>query len=111
VIVVAAPNLQRVQRHLKRDRIRALTGEAAHRLLAVPIFLLAATIALPIPFGNVAPAAALIVLSLALLARDGLAVVVALMMGALAFAWTGFLFFAGGAALDAVLERMTNLAR
>ena len=68
-----------------------------------PLLLLAAAIALPIPLGNYAPALALIAFSLGFMARDGAAVLVALLLGLAAVVWTGILFLTGAALLDRLL--------
>ena len=59
------------------------------------MFVLAVVIALPIPFGNTAPAVALLVFALGFIARDGAAIAAGLVLAAVAMAWTAFLVFAG----------------
>ena len=51
------------------------------------IVLLGFALILPVPFGNPPPGIALILLGLGLMARDGLAVLIALCLGLLALAW------------------------
>jgi hypothetical protein len=79
-----APMLLRVERRLKAGRWQSLSWSGTQRLMGVPVLLLAVAIALPIPFGNLLPALALIVLALALLQRDGLAMLGGLFLGLLA---------------------------
>ena len=56
---------------MRRDRLAVLAGKPVRMLLDIPIFLLAAAIALPIPCGNFLRAFALIVIAVALIERDG----------------------------------------
>lgn len=94
-IAAALPWFARAERSLRERRLPRLVGRRAQALLGLPILCLGLALVLPIPFGNVAPAVAVIVLALGLMARDGLAVLVALGLAALAIAWTGFLVVAG----------------
>lgn len=83
VIARAAPLLDRVERRL-RARHPALTHAAVMRPLGVVVLLMGVLIALPIPFGNTLPGLAVLVMALGLIARDGLAVLTGLGLGALA---------------------------
>lgn len=83
-----APVIARVERLLQPGRLPALAGSVAQRLLGIPVYLLAITIALPIPFGNFLPVIALVVIAAALLEADGLATVVGLGLSVMAFSAT-----------------------
>jgi len=83
----ALPLVERVERWLRPGRLRWLTGAAARPLVGASIGLLGLALIPPVPFGNPPPGIALILLGLGLLARDGLAVLVALCLGLLALAW------------------------
>ena len=94
----ALPWIGRAERVLKENRLAEFTGRHARIAFALPILLMAITIALPIPLGNFAPALALIVIALGFIARDGLAVLVGLIATALALLWTAaILIFGAGA--------------
>lgn len=66
-----------------RPRWSRLAGVHMLRPLSPLVFFMGLLIALPIPFGNVAPALALIAVSLGVLTRDGVAVGVGVIMAAL----------------------------
>ncbi len=100
VIARALPWLARAERWLEEERLSALAGQRARMVLAVPLFLLGVAITLPIPFGNVAPALALIAFALGFMGRDGAVTLLALALSVAALAWTGFLFVAGAALLE-----------
>lgn len=75
---------------LLRERLPQLTPashERAPRWLAAKVGLMALLIVLPIPFGNVLPALALMLAGLALAARDGLVLLISLLMAGLASAF------------------------
>lgn len=52
-------------------------------------------VALPVPTGNFLPVASLVTLSLGLIARDGVVVLLGVMLGAVAVAWFAILFWFG----------------
>jgi hypothetical protein len=103
VIARALPGLSYAERWLREGRLAPLAGRRAGIVLAIPLLLLAAAITLPIPLGNYAPALALIAFSLGFMARDGAAILVALLLGIAALVWTGVLFLTGAALLDHLL--------
>lgn len=86
----AVPSLERLERFLRPRR-----PVAGDRLVGVVCLLLALVLALPIPFGNVPVAWALILVALAVIERDGLAMVVGMAAGAAAIAWNVLLVIAG----------------
>jgi hypothetical protein len=91
----AVPWLTRAENLLQRRRMMVLTGRTAQALLGIPIFLLAVSVALPLPLGNVLPVVALCAIALAVLERDGLAVLIALVLSVVSLAWTVALILAG----------------
>ncbi len=87
--------------HFLRPRLPWLAGGPVERLIGLACLLLATVLALPIPFGNMPPAVAICVLALALLERDGLAMLAGLAVGAAAMfiAWGVLLGIATGVSL------------
>ena len=87
----ALPWLERAER-LTRPRVAwAVTGPA-EQLIGLACFLLSCVLVLPIFLGNIAPAVAIVVMSLAIVQRDGLLAligwgVVAVAVGLLVVAW------------------------
>ena len=61
--------------------------------------MLGVVLVLPIPFGNVVPAFALIAIAVGLMARDGMAELAGLVLFVTALAWTVFLVVAGASVL------------
>jgi len=86
------PTLERIEK-VSRPRLRFLFGQVGDRLIGVVCTLLALVLILPIPLGNVLPAASVGFLSLALVTRDG---VLALIGYVLAVASVGVLTLAAG---------------
>ncbi len=83
VLERAQPWLQRGERYLK-PRLRGLTGTVAERWVGTCSVVLAAMIMLPIPFGNMLPALAIIFAALGLMEEDGLWVLVGSVTGTIA---------------------------
>ncbi|RCS22756.1 exopolysaccharide biosynthesis protein [Phyllobacterium salinisoli] len=98
VVRYTAPGISWIERLLRPGRLPRLTGPAAQKLLGIPVLLLAIAIALPIPFGNVLPVIALVVIATALLERDGLAATVGLGLSVLAISVTVGLLYGAYAA-------------
>lgn len=88
------PLLRRIERICK-PRLLFLIGPTGERLLGLLIFILAFVITLPGPFTNGPPGIAVIVLSIAMIERDGLAALIGAIVavGALALAFAGLAAF------------------
>ena len=76
---------------LSRSRLHALSGAGLQGGLAAMTGVMAVLIILPIPFGNVLPALALMLLGLGLVYRDGVAVLLAIGTAAAALLYTATL--------------------
>ncbi len=101
-----APWFRRIE-WLLRPRLRILSSRLAQFILAVPIFVHAVMILLPIPLGNQLPALAVIVFAFGLIERDGLAVLIGWLLTVIAIAWnTTIVLF--GAELSILLYRWST---
>jgi hypothetical protein len=87
-----------------RPRAGHWLSAASLRLIGLASLINAVLIVLPIPFGNTAPAIALMILSLGLVTRDGLAVVGGLVATVVAVAVDAALVGFGFAAAAAIVE-------
>ncbi|HET8725912.1 MAG TPA: exopolysaccharide biosynthesis protein [Alphaproteobacteria bacterium] len=74
VIGRSLPYLEQAER-LLRPRWLVFTGSLGERVIGFVCFVLGLVIALPIPLGNILPAAAVAVLAIAILERDGAAAI------------------------------------
>jgi hypothetical protein len=99
-ITKVMPWLERFERRLSPRRWMVLSGRLARPFLGLAILVMAVIITLPIPFGNVLPVIALAMLALALLERDGLAVLWALGMSLIAMVWTIVLVIFGARMIE-----------
>jgi hypothetical protein len=79
------PHLERAEAYLK-PRWPLLTSRTGEMAIGAVCFGFAFIIALPVPLGNVVPGIAVSLLSLGLVAKDGVAVIVGLCMGVVASA-------------------------
>jgi hypothetical protein len=101
-IEAVIPWLARCERRLSPRRWMMMSGRYARPFLGLCILAMAIIITLPIPFGNLAPVIALAVLALALIERDGVAVMWALALSAAAIVWTAALVMFGAQVLEAL---------
>lgn len=76
---------------------------------AAPLLVMAVTIVLPIPFGNLLPALALIVAATGFIARDGLPVLVSMVIALLAVLWTLALLVFGAELLQRAADAIAKL--
>lgn len=81
VVRRTAPMLKRIERVLK-PRLGWLVTAIAERMLALLLLILSIVLFLPIPLGNIFPAAAMCIIALALIEHDGLAALVGVAIGA-----------------------------
>jgi len=100
------PWLERVEA-VSRPRLSFFFGPVGQRLIGLICTLLAFVLILPIPLGNTLPAAAVTVLSLSLVQRDG---ALALFGYSLAIASVGVLVLAAGVILQLGERFMTMIA-
>ena len=97
-----APLFAKVEHLLKPRRMLPLTGLAGRMALGAPLLLMGVAVALPVPLGNVPPAASLICLALGLMLRDGAAIILGLVLAVFAALWFAVLFFFGAQIAAAV---------
>ena len=107
-VLVTLASLYALAGRFSRARWSVLAEPRQHGWMAVLVALMALLIFLPIPFGNVLPALAVLLLGLGLMARDGVLVLAAVATALLALATLGLLAWAGvelGSLLAAWLPR------
>lgn len=92
-----------IERGLKPRLIGVVSG-LPERLLGVVALALALLLSLPVPLGNMLPALALAVLSLAIAERDGALALIGYVLSVFAVAWLGFLLWGGKTLLDKILS-------
>ncbi len=81
LIAFIVPWLQRAER-VVRPRLTRLAAGPAQRVLGAAILVLALVLVLPIPLGNWLPAAAIVILALGAVARDGVAIIAGMVVAA-----------------------------
>lgn len=87
VLVTLASAYNLAGRHAKA-RLSHLVVACGRSATALAVGLMATIVAMPIPFGNLLPAVAVMFIGLGLVFRDGLAVILGLLMSAVALAAT-----------------------
>jgi hypothetical protein len=84
----ALPYIERAE-GLLRPRLTPLLSWTGERLIGVALLVLTVVLALPIPFGNWLPAFAICIIGLAMVEKDGLAVLVGVAVGAFSLVVAG----------------------
>lgn len=79
-----------------RARLDSIASTGRRSFVALAVGAMAAVIVMPIPFGNVLPSLALMLVGLGLVFRDGVAVALGLLMSVMAMAVTFGLLLAAG---------------
>lgn len=97
----AIPLITRIERYL-RPRIPAATGWQTRRLLGALVLWNAFLLSLPVPFGNLIPAWAIILVALGQIERDGVLVLAGAVATVLATGWVWFLIDVGLALIDRI---------
>ncbi|WP_416407277.1 exopolysaccharide biosynthesis protein [Agrobacterium rosae] len=95
----AAPRLAKLEA-LLRPRGHVLAKYLGVPAIGIVIFLMAILIALPIPFGNMLPGLAVLAFALGLAQRDGVAVLVGLLLAVLAVVTSGAIIYGGWALIS-----------
>lgn len=86
----AIPVLERIERYVKPRHAR-LTGQRGRRLIGGIVLWNALLLSLPIPFGNLLPAWAIILAAFGQVERDGVLVIASLGASVVATGWVWFL--------------------
>lgn len=100
------PTLRRIET-VSRPRLLWMFGPVGDRLIGLTCFLLSLVLLLPIPLGNMAPAAAIAAFGLAMVQRDGVLALIGYAITALSAA---LLVIGGAAAILALRELLKWLA-
>ncbi|MCL6654799.1 exopolysaccharide biosynthesis protein [Agrobacterium rubi] len=102
VVRHTAPHVSRVERLVRADRLKFLTGPFAQMLIGLPIMVMAVAIALPIPLGNFLPVISLVILAIGLMERDGLITLLGVILSVIAAGVTGFLIYGAASVIGGV---------
>ena len=92
VVLRALPYLERIEK-LLRPRLPALTTWTGERFVGSAVLILAIVLTLPIVFGNWLPSFAIAIIGLAIVEKDGLAIVVGLIFGVIGLIVAGAVVF------------------
>lgn len=85
---------------MSRPRLAALTRRPLDQLVGLALLAFSISILVPIPATNTVPGIAVAVVAIGLLQRDGILVVLGMILG---LVWIGTLLFAGATAASLIL--------
>lgn len=101
----STPPLVRIEKYL-RPRWPAMSSYVAERLMGAVFLAMAAIVSLPIPLGNQPPAVAMALMSLGVIARDGMFVVIGLAVSVVAVLLAGAVVVGGAAAIWLLIRQI-----
>ncbi|MFS2317114.1 exopolysaccharide biosynthesis protein [Maricaulis sp. D1M11] len=90
---------------LARPRLLVLSAAGAERVIGLVFTVFCASIMIPLPATNTTPGIAIAIASLGLVTRDGLLILLGLVLGT---AWIALLIFVGDAALSMMKDVVTS---
>ncbi len=102
------PRLEKLE-HCFKPRLIMLSGRLGRRFLGLFGLLLVASIALPIPFSNTVPSMGLVIISIGLLERDGVLVLLGMLVGLAGVTLTTLIIFFGVEAVKQGIEALFAL--
>ncbi len=105
VVTGANPYLKRIEVILK-PRLVFMSYRFGERVIGVVSFLCAISIALPIIFGNFVPALGILVMSLGLLRRDGLVIIIGIIISIIGLFVAMAVVLFGVAAVTAIFDKL-----
>ncbi|WP_203291713.1 exopolysaccharide biosynthesis protein [Maricaulis parjimensis] len=92
---------------LARPRLLFLSGPTVERVIGVIFLIFCASIMLPLPLTNSVPGIALAIAALGLLTRDGLLILLGILLGTV---WITLLLFLGSTLVDVIKAFLASLA-
>lgn len=102
-----SPYLKKFEK-ITRPRFTYMTSRAGEMLIGICTLVFGISMALPIPLSNTAPSIAIVVMSLGLIERDGLAVKAGICIGLLGLVITTTLYFTGAQALAELWQHFNS---
>lgn len=92
--------------NIARPRLRPVTGHGGARIVGALMLVPTASILLPLPSTNTVPGIGVAIASIGLIERDGVLVILGLLIG---FLWVGLLIFLGAEAAQLIKTWMSGL--
>ncbi len=98
----ASPVMRKIER-LLRPRISFASSETGEKVLGLFCFLFSICIAIPLPWTNLVPGYGILIMALGLLSRDGVVMLIGLLVGLFGATITGGILLFGMEAVTAIL--------
>ena len=108
VIEKLTPILYKVER-LLQPRLYFASSKKGERIIGIFAFIFSISIAVPLPFTNLVPAIAIAAISLGMLSRDGLFIIIGMILGTLGCLVTLTVLLLGSKAITALVEQISSL--
>lgn len=109
VVEKAAPKLKKVER-LLRPRLYFASSSTGEKIIGIFTFLLCVSIAIPLPFTNLIPAWGILIMALGLLSKDGVVILLGMVMGSIGLLITVAVLLLGTKAVLKIFPWLVHVA-
>jgi hypothetical protein len=103
VIEKAAPILRKIEKQLK-PRLSLASSRTGERIIGVFAFIFATCIIIPLPLTHMVPAIGISIMSLGLLSKDGITIIIGMIIGSVGTAISMCVVILGEAAFHRIIE-------
>jgi len=107
VIEKAAPFLKKIEKHLK-PRLSFASSRTGERIIGMFTFIFAICIIIPLPLTHMVPAIGISIMSLGLLSKDGITIIIGMVIGSIGTAISMFVVFLGDEALHQIAHHVAS---
>lgn len=108
IIEKGAPMLRKIEK-LMRPRLSFVSSPKGERLIGLFSFIFGVSIVLPIPFSNLVPAIGVLIMSLGLLSKDGVTVILGIIIGNVGLLFTTLVVIYGAKAILAIFPWFNHI--
>lgn len=108
VTKVALPLMKKFE-YLSNPRLKFMTSPFMERIIGVFILCCSISMALPIPFSNTVPSIGIVIMSLGMMEKDGLAIIGGMLIGIAGITITTSIVFLGTEAITSLIETIKGI--
>lgn len=102
IVEKSSPVLRRIEK-LLRARFSFASSNGGEKIIGVFSLIFALSILVPLPFTNLIPAIGILFMSLGLLSKDGIMIILGIIIGAIGVTITSIVLIYGGKAIESII--------
>lgn len=108
VIEKASPALKKVER-LLRPRLYFVSTRGGEKIMGIFCIIFSLSIAVPVPLTNLLPGVGIMVMALGLLSKDGITIMIGMIIGSIGVFFTTLILFYGSKAVMALFPWLSHI--